>query len=90
MRHGSAALPGQWRCALYRVGRLIPKRVDRRTLALASLRGVRTPQQFYLGDDKRLVLPVPFGCAIEEARDEVEKAIHNLAVEIGSISVKSA
>ena len=40
--------------------------------------------------DKRLVLPVPFGCAIEDARDEAEKAIRDLAVEIGSISVKSA
>ena len=40
--------------------------------------------------DKRLVLPVPFGCAIEHARDEAEKAIRDLAVEIGSISVKAA
>ena len=40
--------------------------------------------------DKRLVLPVPFGCAIEDARGEAEKAIRDLAVEIGSISVKSA
>ena len=40
--------------------------------------------------DKRLVLPVPFGCAIEHARGEAEKAIRDLAVEIGSISVKSA
>ena len=28
MRHGSAALPGQWRCALYQVGQLIPKRIS--------------------------------------------------------------
>ena len=27
--------------------------------------------------DKRLVLPVPFGCAIEHARGEAEKAIRN-------------
>jgi hypothetical protein len=40
--------------------------------------------------DKRLFLPVPFGCAIEDLRDEAEKAIRDLAVEIGSISVKSA
>ena len=40
--------------------------------------------------EKRLILPVPFGCAIEDARDEAEKAIRNLAVEMGSISVKSA
>lgn len=40
--------------------------------------------------DKRLVLPVPFGCAIYDLRDEAEKAIRNLASEIGSISVKSA
>jgi len=40
--------------------------------------------------DKRLILPVPFGCAIEDARDEAEKAIRNLTVEIGSISAKSA
>jgi hypothetical protein len=32
--------------------------------------------------DKRLILPVLFGCAIENARDEAEKAIRNLAVEI--------
>jgi hypothetical protein len=51
---------------------------------------VRTPEQFYLDDDKRLVLPVPFGCAIEDARDEAEKAIRILAVEMGSISVKEA
>jgi hypothetical protein len=38
--------------------------------------------------DNRLVLPAPFGCAIEDARDEAEKAIRNLAVEMGSISVK--
>jgi hypothetical protein len=40
--------------------------------------------------DKRPVLPVSFGCAIEDARDEAEKAIRDLAVEIGSISVKVA
>jgi hypothetical protein len=28
--------------------------------------------------DKRLFLPVPFGCAIENARDEAEKAIRAL------------
>jgi len=27
MRHGGAALPGEWRCALYGVGRLIPNGV---------------------------------------------------------------
>ncbi len=27
--------------------------------------------------DKRLVLPVPFGCAIEHARGEAEKAIRD-------------
>ncbi len=40
--------------------------------------------------NKRPVLPVPFGCAIEDARDEAEKAIRNLAAEIDSISVKAA
>jgi hypothetical protein len=40
--------------------------------------------------DKRVVLPVPFGCAIEHARGEAEKAIRDLAVEMGSISVKLA
>ncbi len=40
--------------------------------------------------NKRLILPIPFGCAIENARDEAEKAIRNLAVEMGSISVKAA
>ena len=40
--------------------------------------------------DKKLVLPIPSGCATEEARDEAEKAIRDLAVEMGSISVKSA
>jgi hypothetical protein len=39
---------------------------------------------------KRLVLSVPFGCAIEDARDEAEKAIRELVVEMGSISAKSA
>ena len=39
--------------------------------------------------DKRLVLPVPFGCAIEDGRGEAEKAIRTLAVQMGSISVKS-
>ncbi len=39
---------------------------------------------------KGLVLPVPFGCAIEDARDEAEKAIRNLGAEIGPISVKAA
>jgi hypothetical protein len=33
--------------------------------------------------DKRLLLSVPFGCAIENARDEAEKAIRDLAVEMG-------
>ena len=37
--------------------------------------------------DRRLVHPVPFGCAIEDARDEDEKAIGNLAAEMSSISV---
>jgi hypothetical protein len=36
--------------------------------------------------DKRLVLLVPFGCAIEDGRDEAERSIRNLAAEIGSIS----
>jgi hypothetical protein len=42
------------------------------------------------GNGKRLVLPVPFGCAIEDARDDAEKAIWDLAVEMGSISVEPA
>jgi hypothetical protein len=40
--------------------------------------------------NKRPVLPVPFGCAIEDARDEAEKAIRDLAVEMGLISVRGA
>jgi hypothetical protein len=34
---------------------------------------------------KRQVLPFPFGCAIEDAGDEAEKAIREVVVEIGSI-----
>jgi hypothetical protein len=34
---------------------------------------------------KRRVLPFPFGCAIEDAGDEAEKAIREVVVEIGSI-----
>ena len=28
--------------------------------------------------DKWLVLPIPFGCAVEDARDDAEKGIRNL------------
>jgi hypothetical protein len=38
--------------------------------------------------DRRLVHPVPFGCAIEDGSDEAGKAIRELAAEIGSISVR--
>jgi hypothetical protein len=39
--------------------------------------------------DKKLVLPLPVGCAINDARDEAEKAIRDLAVEMGSIFIGS-
>ncbi len=37
-----------------------------------------------------LATVVWFGCAIEDARDDAEKAIRDLAVEMGSISVEPA
>jgi hypothetical protein len=40
--------------------------------------------------DKWLILPVSFGCLIEHARDEAERAFRDPAAEMGSISVKSA
>lgn len=59
-------------------------------------RGCSRDVSFYLATvvweiekGKKLVLPFP-GCAIEHARGEAEKAIRDLAVEMGSISVKTA
>jgi hypothetical protein len=40
--------------------------------------------------DRRLVLPVPFGCTLEGLEAEAVKAVRSLSAEIATIPVKSA
>ena len=40
--------------------------------------------------EKRVALPVPFGCALDRAQAEAEKAIRALSAETAVISVNSA
>lgn len=37
--------------------------------------------------EKGVALPVPFGCGLDEVRDEAEKALRALSAETASISV---
>ena len=39
---------------------------------------------------KRLGLPIPFGCALEDIPAEAEKALRDLSKEIGTIAVSVA
>jgi hypothetical protein len=40
--------------------------------------------------EKRVALPVPFGCSLDEVRSEAEKALRTLSTETATISVNSA
>ena len=39
--------------------------------------------------EKRVALPVPYGCGLDRVQAEAEKAMRALSAETGSISVKS-
>ena len=40
--------------------------------------------------EKRVGLPVPFGCSLDEVRTEAEKALRALSAETATLSVNSA
>ena len=40
--------------------------------------------------EKRVALPVPFGCSLDDLRTEAEKTLRALSAETATISVKSA
>lgn len=40
--------------------------------------------------EKRVGLPVPFGCSLADLRSEAEKALRALATEIATITVRDA
>ncbi|HEX4297172.1 MAG TPA: hypothetical protein VHZ56_04050 [Devosia sp.] len=40
--------------------------------------------------DRRLVLPVPFGCGLDELEAEAVKAVRSLSVELSTAPIKSA
>lgn len=40
--------------------------------------------------EKRVALPVPFGCSLDDVRIEAEKALRALSAETATISVNSA
>lgn len=40
--------------------------------------------------DKRVALPVPFGCSLDQVRAEAEKALRDLSAETATIVVNSA
>ena len=42
------------------------------------------------GSERRLGLEVPFGCSLDDAQAEAEKAVRALAVEIAAIPVNAA
>lgn len=39
--------------------------------------------------EKRIALPVPYGCTLEAVRDEAEKALRALSAETASLAVKA-
>jgi hypothetical protein len=39
--------------------------------------------------EKRVALPVPYGCGLDRVQAEAEKAMRTLSAETGSISVKT-
>ena len=40
--------------------------------------------------EKRVALPVPFGCSLDQVRTEAEKALRDLSAETATIAVNSA
>jgi hypothetical protein len=42
------------------------------------------------GSERRLGLEVPFGCSLDDAQAEAEKAVRALAVEIAAVPVNAA
>lgn len=40
--------------------------------------------------EKRVALPVPFGCSLEALRDEAEKALRALSSDTATLAVKAA
>ena len=39
--------------------------------------------------EKRVALPVPYGCGLDRVQGEAEKAMRELSAETGSLSVKA-
>lgn len=57
-----------------------------------DLRGKKSYVQLVWDDeaDKRLSLPVPFGCKFEDLPAETEKAVKALSAETAALAIKSA
>lgn len=57
-----------------------------------DLRGKKSYVQLVWDDeaDKRLSLPVPFGCSFEDLPGETEKAVRALSAETGTLVIRSA